>query len=72
MKEHMDVKDVRFILALILVVMTATMCMYEIVIGNIDGLKTVMSTFGVLASTVVTYYFTRKSEEKRSEEQKGR
>jgi len=63
MKEHVDVKDVRFILALILVVMTATMCMYEVVIGNIDGLKTIMSTFGVLASTVTTYYFTKKGEE---------
>jgi len=63
MKEHMDVKDVRFILALILVVMTAVMCMYEIVIGNIDGLKTIMSTFGVLTSTVITYYYTKKGEE---------
>jgi len=61
-----DKKDVRFILALILIVMTAAMCMYEIVVGKIDGLKTVMSTFGVMASTVTTYYFTRKSEEEKS------
>jgi len=59
-----DKKDVRFILALILIVMTAAMCMYEIVVGKIDGLKTVMSTFGVMASTAVGWYFSRKSEEK--------
>jgi len=61
-----DKKDVRFILALILITLTSAMCMYEVVVGNLDGLKTIMSTFGVMASTVSTYYFTKKGEEEKT------
>jgi len=53
--------DVRFILSLILVCGTILMCGYAVAMGDYEQLKTIMSTVGVLASSVVAHYFGTKS-----------
>lgn len=55
-----EMKEARFILALLLVIATTLMCGYVVYQGNYDALKTIMSTFGVLTASAITYYFGSK------------
>lgn len=55
----MNLKEARFVLALILVIATTVMVMYSLATGR--PLDAVMSTFGSLTIMAVTFYFGSKN-----------